>query len=164
MNRNEYLALVYEHLDAIELRQHFQKSSAVILERLARGGGATNWFFCKTTEDLAAIFERLKPGSLVSFYFDDRIRQGWYSEQLDSEIESFIAEDGDCMVGFLGDDGRSIEVDFPGGPGDLKDFVAICGTTRPFFYGRFPGPDNDGKVAFTVTLPDRDGVVRRHPY
>src|SRR5277367_4911196 len=54
--------------------ERLKATDAVILERLARGGGSTNWYHCPDENHLEAIEARLRPGSLVSFYFDDRIQ------------------------------------------------------------------------------------------
>lgn len=48
--------------------------SAVVLERIAMGGGNTNWYFCFGLEALEEIISRLTPGSCISFYFDDRVQ------------------------------------------------------------------------------------------
>jgi hypothetical protein len=48
--------------------------SGVVLERIARGGGATNWYYCPKKSSLEVVESKFSPGSIVSFYFDDRIR------------------------------------------------------------------------------------------
>jgi hypothetical protein len=164
MNRDEYLALVNRSIDQIGLKRHFGKNGAVILERVAYGAGMTNWSFCKDVEGLEPLVKGFSPGSVVSFYLDDRIRRGFYSPQLDEEIQSYIARDGDCVIGFLENDGRSICIEFPGGISDVHKFVAEFDSCTPFFWGAYPGRDNDGEFAFTMTVPDADGAVRGHPH
>ena len=52
-----------------------RQAPAVVLERIARGGGTTNRFLLRTPNDLEALSNRPRPGSCVSFYFDDRTRR-----------------------------------------------------------------------------------------
>ena len=58
--------------------------SAVSLPTAARSSwngslevaGATNWYYCADETAVPFIASRLSPGSVVSFYFDDRITRG----------------------------------------------------------------------------------------
>jgi len=67
-----------------------QARPAIVLERIARGAGATNWYRCADHAHLAALAAELHPGSLVSFYFDDRITSCRYS----SEVRAVAAAHG----------------------------------------------------------------------
>lgn len=49
------------------------KGHAIVLERIACGAGATRWYFCRNEDALRAIETELSPGSVVSFFFDERI-------------------------------------------------------------------------------------------
>jgi hypothetical protein len=139
------------------------KGHAIVLERIACGVGATRWYFCRDRHALAAIEGELSPGSLVSFYFDERIRKVILSPSVRSEIEQISARDGDAVVCVLEDD-IHIRVDFPSGPLDLDEFASTVGPGATVFVGAFPARDNDDVRAVTVTLPDADGIVRPHPY
>lgn len=139
-------------------------NAAVVLERLARGGGATEWYYCRGTAELDALEKRLSAGSVVSFYFDERIRKLPKSPQLAADIERIIAETGDAVVGVLGEDGVKIDVEIVVSRDDLADFMSRLPSSSQVFYGAFPGRDDDGMPAVTVTLPDRDGVTRSHPH
>src|SRR5262245_35327254 len=138
-------------------------AGAVVLERIARGGGQTNWYVCRTQAQLAAILAELSPGACVSFYLDGRIGYRTWSPRLHQEILRIIRQTGDCVIGQVLDD-IHLEVDFIAGPRDLQDYAATLGSASQLYIGPFPGRDNDGRRAITVILPDADGVVRAHPY
>jgi hypothetical protein len=57
-------------------------TGAVVLERIARGAGATRWYSLRDPEKLHALAERLTPGSSLSFYFDDRVRAREYDGEV----------------------------------------------------------------------------------
>jgi hypothetical protein len=137
---------------------------AIVLERIARGGGATTWFHCHNQNQLDAIAAQLHPGSVVSFYFDDRIAYRHYTPQLHQQMLRIIAATGDLVVGQLAPDGLHIEVDYPATPNDLDEYTQTLGTHSHVYVGAFPGRDNDTTNAVTLTLPDLDGVTRAHPH
>ena len=136
--------------------------SAVVLERLARGGGATNWYYLKSIDQLADLAGRLRPGSFVSFYFDDRITEGDPDTTKDV-IVGIAKRDGDLIVAAFDGD-LEMRTDFPAGQSSLDDFLADLEPGDRFFYGAYPAADNDGIKAVSLFLPDADGVVREHPY
>ena len=138
--------------------------NAVILERLARGGGATRWYFCTNEDALRDISARLSPGSLVSFYFDGRIKHEPYSAVARATIERIICEEREAVVGYLQEAGPRIEVQIVAGPAELDELAPNLIASSSVFYGAFPARDNDGVRAVTIVLPDEDGIVRRHPY
>ena len=45
----------------------------IVLERVARGAGATRWFYCRTIGDVEEVLPRFRPGSRVAFLLDDGI-------------------------------------------------------------------------------------------
>jgi len=143
---------------------------AVVLERLARSAGATSWYHCPDHAHLDAITTGLHPGSLVSFYFDDRIARRLYTPQLHQQMLQLMrslrdaGDSGEIVVGQLAVDGLRIEVDYPSGPEYLEEITRTLGTRSRIYVGRYPGRDNDGVNAVTLTLPDLDGITRAHPY
>lgn len=137
--------------------------SAIVLERIARGAGETRWYWVRSDDDLDRLCALLSPGSSVSFYFDDRIRLAALDDGV-VQILDVVADAGDAVLGKLGNDGLEIVVDFVAGPGDLSEFKSELATLQPVFFGAFPGRDNDGRNAITLSLPDIDGVVRMHPH
>ncbi len=136
----------------------------VVLERIARGGGETRWFFIESTPELDVLIERLAPGSVVTFYFDGRIARIHADARLTEELLSTIEDTGDVMVGLLGPDSCTIEMESIGGPLGLAEFMETLGTASTIFAGPFPARDNDGENAVTVAVPDADGVIRDHPH
>lgn len=143
---------------------------AVVLERIARGGGATDWYHCPDHAHLDAIITELRPGSVVSFYFDDRIALRLYTPELHQHMLQLMrsrrdaGDSGEIVVGQLAADGLHIEVDYPSGPRDLEEFTQTLGAASRIYVGCFPGRDNDGVNAVTLTLPDLDGITRGHPH
>lgn len=137
---------------------------AVVLERIARGGGATNWFLLRTPNDLEALSNRLRPGSCVSFYFDDRFTLGAIDADARAVILDIATLDSSAVLGAVSDSTIEISVDFPSGKSELDAFLSDHEAAASFVYGRFPGRDDDGTRAVTVTLPDADGITRAHPH
>jgi hypothetical protein len=68
-------ALARGTIEASAVQRLLAQHSAVVLERIARGGGSTRWFFVQRPDQLEALAAALSPGSSVSFYFDDRIKR-----------------------------------------------------------------------------------------
>ncbi len=137
---------------------------AVVLERLARGGGATRWYVIQDVDQLTSLARMLTPGSSISFYFDGRIERRCLDDGLVDDIVGLIHSHGEVVVGLLSPDGVIIDVEFVAGLGDLSGFLGASGDGTELFVGPFPERDDDGVDAVTIDLPDRDGVVRRHPH
>lgn len=137
---------------------------AVVLERVARGGGATNWFYVASPGQLDELASRLRPGSSVSFYFDDRIKRSVLGDEFVDDVLDIVAAEGEAVVGVLADGGLELDVDFVAGLGDLTEMLGGRRDGAVVFAGAFPGRDDDGVNAVTVDLPDADGVVRSHPH
>jgi hypothetical protein len=139
-----------------------QKRSAIVLERLARGGGGTNWYYLTSPDRLADLSAQLRPGSFVCFYFDDRITEGDPATTRDL-ILAIAKRDGNAVVAAFDGD-LELRVDFPAGHASLDDFLAELEPGDRFFYGAFPAAENDGTNAVSLVVPDADGVARDNPY
>ncbi|MFJ7949850.1 hypothetical protein ACIQ6K_40760 [Streptomyces sp. NPDC096354] len=137
---------------------------AIVLERVARAAGRTNWFSCRSSADFSELARRFLPGSCVSVYLDGRIACHRYDESVRKSIIKIAAEEYDCVVGMRGVDQFSIEVDFIGGPAELDEYEQAVGNLSQVYYGSFPGRDNDDLNAVTLIVPDADGIRRAHPY
>jgi hypothetical protein len=159
-----YPALALRAIEATAVPRLLRDHTAVALERLARGGGATRWFFIGGPEQLLVLADRLSPGSSLSFYFDDRIAFSPFGSEVAEEILRIAAEEGDAVVGRLSPGELEIAMEFVSGPSDLDDVSRSLGADERVFYGRFPARDSDSVHAVTLDLPDADGVVRRHPH
>jgi hypothetical protein len=150
-------------ITAAGVHRRLAEDDAIVLERLARGAGATRWYRVATTEDLAALAGRVRPGSLVSFYFDDRIANSLVSQAVRDRVMAIAAQDHDAVVAAGGAD-IDLRTDFVSDSAELEEFLQSLAPGESLFYGRFPAADDDGHAAITVVLPDADGVVRPHPY
>jgi hypothetical protein len=144
---------------------------AIVLERLAYGGGTTNWYRCVDLAGLEALAAELRHGSDVSFFFDDRFTHRRYTPRTRAEMARFMdylrgvpGENGTIVLGHVDDDALHMTVDYPSVPGEADEFVAEFEPEPWIYYGRFPGRDNDGVHAVNFVVPDQDGVVRGHPY
>jgi len=156
--------LIRAAIDTTPVARLLAVRPAVVLERIARGGGATRWFYLKRPCALPGLVEMLTPGSAVSFYFDGRLERRRRGDQLVDVVLDVIQADGEAVVGILSDDQVTIDVGFVAGLGDLTEFLGPVGNDARVFVGHFPSRDDDGENAVTVDLPDRDGVLRRHPH
>ncbi len=152
------LGSAYRHLER-------DPRPAVVLERLAFGGGATRWYLVASGADLARAAAMMSPGSAVSFYFDGRVARTMRATDVRSTLPTVIARDGDALLGRRGPDAPVLDMEVVSGPVELAELLdELGGTGVELFYGPFPARDNDGDDAITVDLPDRDGVVRAHPH
>lgn len=158
------MTTVDQTLGGVRERLDTAQGGAVVLERIARGGGATRWFVCRDRGDLTAIAAVLSPGSVVSFYFDGRIAEHTFGPGLRHEVERIIGETGEAILSQLGPDALELEVEYVTALSEYDEYTETLGSHSTLFLGTFPARDNDGINAITVTLPDRDGVVRAHPH
>ena len=162
----EYAALALEALERTPIARLLEQrpeGQAFVLERIARGGGSTNWYVVRTSDDLQTLAERLRPGSLVSFYFDNRLTMGAIDSATHAGILEIAIRDTSAVVGAVDESDIELIVDFPSSASEVDEFVTEHETTT-FVFGAFPAGDNDGSSAVTLTLPDADGVTRSHPY
>lgn len=163
---NPYSELAREAVEREPVRRLLAERSAVVFERIARGAGATRWFLVTKEPDLESLYSRLSPGSVVSFYFDGRIAALPWGDDAYIKILDLIAETGDSVVGRLCADGLELAVQCVAGASEIGEFAEDLqpGVPVEVFIGATPARDNDGLAAVTVTLPDRDGVIRPHPH
>jgi hypothetical protein len=165
MNPNQHYAPLARHaIEATEIPRLLRAHSAVALERVARGGGATRWYSIATESQLVELAAVLTPGSCLSMYFDERIRRRPMTEATVKEILGFIEEDGDALIGRLGEDGLTIDMTVVAGRAEIDEVTAAGAPSEPLYFGRFPARDDDARTAVTIELPDADDIVRRHPH
>lgn len=144
-------------------RERLEVRPAIVLERIARGGGRTEWYCCADVRSLALIARRLSPGSVVSFYFDGRIARSTDRTATVAEVQRVLLREPDAVAGALLADGVSLDMQVIVTLEELDELLASIPGDEPVFHGAFPARDN-GTDAVTVTLPDLDGVVRSHPH
>jgi hypothetical protein len=157
-------SITHQLLDAYGVTRLLRDKAAIILERIARGGGAVSWYVCECEAALDAISARFKPGSVISFYFDDRIKTCRAKDLPLDEIGTIIELVGECVVGKIADNGIDI---------DAYDFCLSSeirtgfGDPHPesrMIYGAFPERAYTPNSAITFILPDEDGIFRAHPH
>ncbi len=137
---------------------------AIVLERIAMGGGAVRWFYCRSATQLAQLEMVLRAGSAVSFYFDERIGSELEAISIRRRVEEVLKSENEVMVGALASDMLKIDAMLVSDVTELDEFLRDHAASPRFFCGLFPARDNDGNAAITVVMPDADGVVRRHPH
>jgi hypothetical protein len=164
MKETDFSRLVWNALSDASVTSRIGTGEAVILERIARGAGTTNWFICRSEEQLARIVKKLSPGSVVTFYFDDQLRRARYSDAARQEIQRIMTATGDCVVCRAGEDNITLLAKLLSDPSELSELDAEFSAQSELFYGAFPARENDGVRATTLSLPDADGVVRNHPH
>lgn len=151
-------------VNASGVRDRLLRSHAVVLERIARGAGATRWYWLEGVADVDRLVGWLAPGSVVSFYFDGRIGRASSAAELRARCLEIVAASGGAVVGRLGVDGLEIRVEDVAGDASLSEFMADVDSDDVLFVGAFPAADDDGTDAITLVVPDADGIVRGHPH
>jgi hypothetical protein len=135
---------------------------AVVLERVARGGGETRWFYCRTVAEIEQILPRLRPGSRVGFFFDDRLRRAPFSDSVEEELWSMATEAGEVLLGTERQGDPELDMVLLD-PSDFSEHLAEVRAGEVVFYGLFPAIEDDGVSAVSFIPPDQDGVVRPQP-
>lgn len=159
-----FASIVQRSLRATPVAALLAKQPAVVLERIARGGGETRWYYCANASRMAELAGLLSPGSLVSFYFGDQIRYEALDAEVTRRVDEAIGTTREAVVGVLDRDGVRINMEVVSGPNEFAEYASAMSASSRVFYGAFPGRENDGRRAVTVTLPDADGVTREHPH
>lgn len=139
------------------------RDRVVVLERIARGGGATRWYLGKTPEECQRIYRLLGPGSRVTFYFAGPLRVEPLDDRVIGAMFGAVGEDREIMVGVPDDeDPVSLAVELLSGPRELTEFLVQPRPSGDVVWGPYPDvaePDSE-----TLVLVDSDGVSRPHPH
>jgi hypothetical protein len=136
----------------------------VILERLARAGGAARWFFVTSHEMLEHAFDSFRSGSSVSFYFSKYLHVEGDEESIRQQMFDDITRHGELILGYLSPDHPDFEMEIISGPSELTEFLMLHPEGPLLVWGQWPPRENDGENAITVDLVDADGVLRSHPH
>jgi hypothetical protein len=155
--------VAFSAIDRAGVGPGLTKHRAVVVERLARAAGSTNWYLIELPDQLDQLSRRVAPGSTISFFFDERIAEADLDHGSRTAILEIAQEDGDAVVAYR-THGIELVADYIGGLGDLDGFAADLPPGSRIFFGRFPAAENDGASAITIDLPDLDGIVRSHPH
>ena len=137
---------------------------AVVLERIAYGGGDTHWYRIDRTEQLDELAEMLRPGSDVRFVFAaGAFVEGPFDDEMAKRVDAIARRDRDAVILARADTIR-LERDFPSSAAEAAEFVAEEAPDGRVWVGAYPGRDDDGVDAIRLDIPDDDGVVRGHPH
>jgi hypothetical protein len=162
--QSDFVRLARAALEATSARQRLGETrEAVVLERIARGGGATSWYVLRSADDLDALAARLRPGSRVSLYFDSRFMIGDFGQAAREAAIGIIQRKGEAVLAALRPPDIEAEADFPSSPREADEFVRDH-PDATIIVGAFPAAEDDGVSAVTLVLPDADGLVRTHPH
>jgi hypothetical protein len=159
----EYAAIAAHAFSDANVPALVRQRAAVVLERIARGAGATNWYVLEGLDDLDMLCRLVRPGSLVSFYFDGRIAETRLDDSAREQLSAIALSDHGAVIA-LRAKGIELDADFPGTRRELDHWLEEMGNPERGFVGPYPGHDSDGIDAVTLTLPDLDGTVRAHPH
>jgi hypothetical protein len=136
----------------------------VVHERLARGAGAARWFFVTGMVTPERVFDLLRGGSSVSFYFSRHLHVAPDNENSRQEMFDEVTEYGEVVLGYPSPDAPELEMEVISGPSELTEFLMLHPEGSLAVWGQWPPRENDGKDAITVDLVDADGVLRTHPH
>ena len=134
----------------------------VILERIARGGGATRWHYCCTLSEVRDVVKSMRPGSQVGFFFDDRIRRRSFSEDIAAEILDIASAVGEVCIGRATGAGNEYTMDLVGVEEAMSVTTGLK-TGEVVLFGAFPSIEDDHIHSITFIPPDLDGVIRPQP-
>jgi hypothetical protein len=136
----------------------------VVLERLARGAGAARWFFVTSRATLDQVFDLLRGGSSVSFYFSRHLHVEADNEDSRQSMFDELTACGEVILGYPSPDAPELEMEIISGPSELTECLMLHPEGSLAVWGQWPPRENDGKYAITVDLVDADGVLRAHPH
>jgi hypothetical protein len=136
----------------------------VVLERLARGGGATRWYLIRSREDIERVFEMFRGGSSVSFYFADQLHVEVDTESARQRMFDELSAERELVAGYPSDSDPELDLEIISGPGELASYLISHSEGQLIVWGKWPGRDNDGRDAITINLFDEDGILRAHPH
>ena len=152
------------HHEALTRRLAAEWREIVVLERLARGGGGARWFFVASRTMLGDVFDVLRGGSSVSFYFSSHLHVEVDNEAARQEMFGEITRLGELILGYPDPDNSQLEMVIISGPSELTEFLMLHPEGSLVVWGEWPARENDGESAITVDLVDADGVLRSHPH
>src|SRR5690349_17472563 len=90
----------------------------------ARGGGNTNWYYCRGPGDLDSLLAHLNPGAMVSFYLDDRIHHSASIEDARRATDLLLRKKGEALIGSLAADGLTVEMSIVVNVADLGEYIS----------------------------------------
>lgn len=144
--------------------RQFQSSwrYAVVLERVAWGGGTTYWYIGRNREELSEIIDQLRGGSCVSFYFDEKMHVEVDSEEARRRMFDAVGMDREIVLGYPADR-LAFSVELPTGSSELSEALLSHMPGEFVIWGAWPSRDG-GPGTLTLDLVDEDGILRQHPH
>lgn len=160
---DSYRSSILRVLAGTPVAVRLRARAALVLERIAYGAGETCWYYCEADSQLEHLARELRPGSILCFYFDDRLSQTLSSDALTPATE-ILRETGEVLIGVLAVDKFHVDMNMILDEEEIVELLAELPSNTTVYVGVFPAPDNDGINAVSVIVPDLDGVVRAHPH
>ena len=136
----------------------------IILERLARGGGATRWFFARSPAELELIFDALRGGSCVSFYFANQLHVETDTEAARQRMFDEITAEKELVLGYPSAGSIEVDMEIISGPGELAELLMHHPEGSLIVWGKWPARSDDGHDGITFNLVRRGGILRTHPH
>jgi len=152
-----------EH-EALARRLAEEWQEIVILERWARAAGATRWFFVTGQAMLESVFDVLRGGSSVSFYFSKHLHVEVDNEAARQGMFDEITRYGELVLGYPQPGDAELEMVIASGPSELTECLMLHPEGALAVWGQWPPRENDGKTVISVDLVDADGILRSHPH
>ena len=150
--------------DPLSHRLQSTWNHAVILERLARGGGATRWYFARSADELRDVLDRLRGGSSVSFYFDDQLNVEIDTDSVRQRMFDAVTPAREVVVGYPERACVVLAVELVTGSTELAEVLVHRTEGELVVWGPWPSREGDPRGAITMDLVDADGVLRSHPH
>jgi hypothetical protein len=113
---------------------------------------------------LDRIFDLIRGGSAVSFYFSKYLRVEDDNESTRQEMFDEIIRHGELILGYPSPGDPEFEMAIISGPSELTEFLMLRPEGSLAVWGQWPPRENDDENAITVDLVDSDGVLRPHPH
>ena len=140
------------------------RADVIVLERLARAGGAARWFMVRSPQEVTELYDKLLPGSRVSFYFAGGPHVGRDDERTRQQMFEEITSTGEIVLGYPSASDIVVEMDIISGPSELTEHLMHHPGGELVIWGTWPAQLDDGDKTVTLNLVDADGVLRSHPH
>jgi hypothetical protein len=136
----------------------------VVLERLARAGGAVKWYFIRSQEDFDRVLLMFRGGSCVSLYFADQLHVELDTDRVRQRMFDVVTSEGELVAGYPSGSDPEVDIEVISGPGELGSYLMSHPEGLLIVWGIWPARDNNGYDAITIDLVDQDGILRNHPH
>jgi len=156
------MAIQVRHDPAFVDRTRRPWKHVVVLERLARGGGTSRWYFPRNEAGLERVLEQLRGGSCVSFYFDDQLSVELDLEESRRRMFDEVAPLREIFLGYPKDDEEGLDVELVTGSSELSEVLNRHPEGELVTWGHWPNLELASPDVVTIFLVDEDGVLRAY--